>query len=178
MKLVEIEKSLYRQRLNKVIVGFILCLAILSLAFGQGLIALFADPVSAVAQGAEPASNFRFNLLGVILALLACAAGLHQLREKSFFTEIYYVWQLKQLQNLIYRRLKNIKAAAERGEADALVILSFYYASLKQVYLLDDNTLTLSKLEKDISQLNETISQQHVSISVEQFDKSMLESYK
>ena len=178
MKLVEIEKTVYRKRLNNVIIGFIVSLAILSLVLGQALIMMFAEPAVSAMEGVEPKSNFRFNLLGVILALLACAAGLHQLREKPLFKEVYYVWQLKQVQNLIYRRLKKITAAAEQGDVNALIILNYYYTSLKQVYLLDDNTLTMSKLEKDISELNDRISVKNLSIISEQFDKKMLEPYK
>lgn len=183
MKLKEINKLVYRANLNKVIISFVITLALLSLVFGQILIYFFAD-VSTNISGttdnttAEAPSNFRYNLLGVILALLACAAILHQLREKLFFTEIYYVWQLKQVHNLIYRRLVKIKAAAAKDDVNAIVILNYYYKSLKQVYLLDDNTLTMSKLEKDIKELDEIIMRDNLSISTEQFDKTLIAAYK
>ena len=43
MKLKDIEKSVYRKHLNIIIVSFIASLLILALAYGQGLIMLFAD---------------------------------------------------------------------------------------------------------------------------------------
>ena len=46
MILKDIEKAIYRKRLNIVIVSFIASLLVLSLAYGQGLIALFADSVN------------------------------------------------------------------------------------------------------------------------------------
>ncbi|MBL4940279.1 MAG: DUF3087 family protein [Colwellia sp.] len=172
MLLINIDKKRYRKHLNIIIVGFIVGLLILALTFGQLLILSFSQ---------EGVSNFRYNLLGVVLSLLVCAVILHTLKKSVFFIEIYYVWQVKQIQNLIYRKLKKIKAAAENTdpniEKNALIILSFYYQSLQQVYQLDDNTLTIAKVNKDLSTLQETISNKNLNISAEQFDKKLLSSY-
>lgn len=206
MKLIEIDKSRYRQHLNRVIVGFIASLLVLSLLFGAALIAAFGqspviqeeenisqeqavatqnsrEEVTADKQvidgeaSPEPTGNFRYNLLGVILALLACAAVLHQSKGSRYFNEIYYVWQVKQLQNLIYRRLKKIKRSADKGDVDALVILSFYYASLKQVYLLDDNTLTLGKVEQDIIGVEKLAADNGVRLNADQFSASLIKKF-
>jgi len=168
MQLINIDKALYRKNLNIVIGGFIATLLVLALIFGQLLIMAFAE---------EGVSNFRYNLLGVILSLLACAAILHSVKKNLFFKEIYYVWQLKQLQNSIFRKLAKIKLAAKSEDETALIILVFYYQSLKLVYLLDDNTLTLSKVDKDLSALQETIANNNLTLTAEQFDKSLLTSY-
>ena len=165
MQLKSIDKARYRKHLNIIIAGFIATLLVLALVFGQLLIASFSQ---------EGANNFRFNLLGVILALLACAAILHQLKHSTFFTEIYYVWQIKQLQNLIFRQLKKIKQAAENEDHNALITLLFYYQSQQQVYQLDDNTLTLSSVNKKLSDLQETIANKNISLKAEHFDKKML----
>ncbi len=194
MKLKSIEKAIYRKRLNIIIVSFIASLLILALAYGQGLIALFADSlpvvdslpaaeqvsasateVSGEAQAAE--SNFKYNFLGVLFSLLTCALVLHKLKHSEFFTEVYYVWQVKQQQNSIYRKLKKIKAAAENDDVNALIILNFYYESLKQVYLLDDNTLTMSKLNKDITDLSAQIESKQLTISAEQYQQSILKDF-
>ncbi|MBA6390680.1 DUF3087 domain-containing protein [Colwellia sp. BRX10-3] len=189
MKLKDIQKPVYRKHLNIIIVGFIASLLILALAYGQSLIMLFADSAKLMADPANVAageianevsateSNFRYNFFGVLLALLTCVFALHRLRFSGFFSEVYYVWQIKQQQNAIYRKLKKIKTAATNDDVNALVILNFYYASLKQIYLLDDNTLTMSKLNTDISELNTRIENLHLTISTDQFDKSMLADY-
>ncbi len=181
MKLYEIDKSIYRQRLNYVIIGFIAILTVLSLGFGAALIALFSESVTTInnnlIDGEQP-NNFKYNLLGVVLALLTCAITLHHLKTKTFFNEIYYVWQLKQLHNFIYRKLKSIKKAAfEKNDAKAMLIMTFYYTSIKQVYLLDDNTLTMASVEKSHQQLNDHLSINNISINIEDFDKSMLACY-
>jgi len=168
MQLINIDKTRYRKHLNIIIAGFIGSLLVLSLVFGQLLIAIFEQ---------EGVNNFRYNLLGVILSLLACAAVLHTLKNSDFFKEIYYVWQVKQIQNLIFRKLKKIKAAAKDTDSNALIILLFYYQSLQQVYQLDDNTLTITKVNKDLSDLQETITNKNLNISADQFDKKLISSY-
>ena len=46
MTLKDINKKTYRSKLNQVIVGFIITLAILAIAFGAILISIFADPLA------------------------------------------------------------------------------------------------------------------------------------
>jgi len=180
MQLIDIDKARYRKNLNIVIVGFIGSLLVLSLLFGSILISLFSTVGdSAVIQAAsgvlndsvsdaanvEPETNFRYNLLGVVLALFANAAVLHSIKNSDYFKEIYYVWQVKQLQNLIYRKLKKVKAAGKEGDETALIILSFYYQCQIQVYKLDDNTITLSSIEKHLKEVNDTIANKGLSIN-------------
>lgn len=191
MKLKDIDKAVYRKHLNIIIVGFIASLLTLALVYGQALIMLFADSTQLLttpanvttgelvneATGTE--SNFSYNFMGVLLALLTCVFALHRLRFSAFFSEVYYVWQVKQQQNLIYRKLKKIKVAAEADDVNvnALIILNFYYASLKQVYLLDDNTLTMSKLNTDINELNTQLENLNLTLSTDQFEPSMLADF-
>jgi len=192
MQLIDIDKARYRKHLNIVIIGFIASLLVLSLLFGTILISLFStladnaaiqaasdaliDAASAVGN-TEPETNFRYNLLGVVLALLANAAILHSVKGSDYFREVYYVWQIKQLQNLIYRKLKKVKAAGKAGDETALIILSFYYQCQIQVYNLDDNTITLSSIEKHLQEVNDIIANKGLSINASQFDKKMITSF-
>jgi len=181
MQLIDVDKARYKKHLNIVIIGFISALLVLSLAFGSVLIALFSSvgeitQVGSLSEAPEQ-SNFRYNLLGVILALMANAAVLHSIKRSDYFTEIYYVWQMKQIQNLIYRKLTKIKAAAKDNDSQALVILYYYYHSLKQLYVLDDNTITLSTVEKDIQKIQESIEEQGIDVTAKPFDKKMLAEY-
>ena len=164
MQLMNIDKAIYRKHLNIVIVGFISTLLILALIFGQLMIMSFAE---------EGVNNFKYNLLGVILSLLACMAILHSIKTSAFFKEIYYVWQVKQIQN----KLKKIKLAAKDLDQDALMILTFYYQSQQQVYELDDNTLTITTVNKDLNDLQEKIAEYNLTIDIEQFDKKMISAY-
>ena len=182
MKLLDIDKNLYRKRLNIVIVASIICLTILSILFGAILIALFGDalPIADAVTG-EKTSNFRFNFVGVVFALLTCLSILQALKNIPFFHEIYYVWKLKQIQNIIYRRLKNIKAATkERDPIDinAFIVLNYYYTSLKQVYTLDNNTLTMSSLSTKVKKLQELMDSLNIDVSTETFERPMLINYR
>lgn len=202
MQLQDVSKTTYRKNLNVIIAGFIITLLCLSLAFGRLLIAGFSDLGYSADAGQnteltnsvndndaqnvqpinqdlsqEPPSNFKYNFLGVFLALLACAAILHSLKTTKYFHEVYYVWQLKQIQNLIYRKLKTIKKASDADDETAILILKFYYQSLQQVYQLDDNTLTMSTIHKELNQIDELIAQKNLQVTTVRFDKSLLASY-
>lgn len=185
MQIKNINKQVYRRHLNRVIIAFILCFMILSILFGQLLLLIFVDLGSDVntalskVEANQPKSNLGYNATGVLIALIVCSAIINKIKSTRYFSEILYVWQMKQLHNLIYRRLPKIKAAAEQGKQDAFIILTFYYQSLEQIYCLDDNTLTLAELHKAQSQLAEQIQNRQLTatISAEQFNKSMVLDY-
>ncbi|OKY24940.1 DUF3087 family protein [Thalassotalea sp. PP2-459] len=177
MQLQNIDKTLYRQRLNRIIISFILSLTLLSLLFGSLFISVFSDNSInfEMANNTDAPSNFSYNLAGVICALVVCAALLHRLRKTAYFHQVYYVWQLKQLHNKIYRKLNIINnMAMENGDHQALIILNFYYQSLKQVYQLDDNTLTMSSVNQKHQAVKEKAEQQQLQLDKEQFTENML----
>lgn len=173
MKLRTIDKATYRSNLNKIIVAFVATFAVLAIAFGSFLIALFGD----IAVGDEQVNNFRFNLAGVILALAVVGGILSKAKHHAFFEEVYFVWQLKQIHNLIYRKLKKIKAAANENEVNALIILNYYYHTLKLVYELDDNTLTIANVTAEQEKIKEQANSVQLTISLEQFNRDLLKSF-
>lgn len=171
MTLIPIDKIVYRQRMNRVIVVFVASLALLSVIFGSILIALFGV---AAEPGAASTGNFHWNLMGVLLALALCSAVLHSQRHQPILHEVLYVWRLKQCHNKIYRKLAKVKAAAQNNNINALIILVFYYESLKQVYLLDDNTLTLPQVQQDLNAVMAQAESLNLSIDSSQFELSLL----
>jgi len=174
MKLVNIDKSRYRSVNNQVQIGLVATLAILSLVFGQLMIYFFGVKQLA---GVESTGNFHLNFTGFILAIMACSLLVRNLRHKPRFYEVYYVWQLKQLQNKIFRKLKSVQQAAKDNNRDALVILSFYYQSLSLVYNLDNNTLTISNVNNELDKLQQCIDAAGYSIDVEEFTPEMLQAF-
>ena len=79
MKIMEIDKAVYRKNINRVFGVFVGSLAVLSLAFGAVLIAVFG------AETVDPSGstgNFHLNLIGVVLAAIVCASVLSRLRDK------------------------------------------------------------------------------------------------
>lgn len=180
MQLIDINKEIYRKHLNIIIIGFIASLLVFSLGLGALFIHLFSSvgeyvtSINDIAENAPKESNFKYNLAGVILALLANAAILHSIKDREFFTEVYYVWQIKQLQNLIYRKLAKVKSLAEQGSHEAIVVLVFYYQSQKQIYQLDDNTITLSTVVKSIEKTEVLADNFDVSIVEIDIDKNKI----
>ena len=168
MTLQDINKTRYRKHLNIVLLVLSLSLMAMAVLFGQLLIALFSD-----AQG----SNFIFNMIGVLLAASVCLAFTYQLRHHDFMLEVYYVWQLKQSLNKIYRKLKKIEAAALQNNIDAITILNFYYQASSQLFTLDDNTITMDSLKLEIDKLNARIEANNLNIKVEDYKAALLENF-
>ncbi|MBY5922023.1 DUF3087 family protein [Ferrimonas balearica] len=172
MELRKIEASHYRRQVNQVTLGFVMALAVLSVAFGSLLIALFGQ--GAVTPG-ESTGNFHLNLMGVVLALALCSALLAGLKDKPFMADVVYVWQLKQMHNRIYRKLKAVEAAAEQGDVNAMSVLDFYHRSRELVYRLDNNTLTLSAVARDQEKLAALVAQHQATLPP--FDAAMLDRF-
>ncbi|WP_163933458.1 DUF3087 family protein [Paraferrimonas sp. SM1919] len=169
-----INKTQYRTQVKYTIAAFVVALAVLSIVFGQLFISLWGAE-SPLADGST--GNFKFNVLGVVLAALLCSAIFNGLKGQAPLKELFQVWSLKQLHNKIYRKHKKIQQAAEGGDENAYIILSFYLASQKAVYLLDDNTLTLPEQEAKIVALQQKIKAAGFEINPSDFTESMLDKY-
>ena len=168
MRLKNINKTTYRKNLNKLIVAIIIALAVGSLAIAQLLITLFTDR-----QG----SHFALNLTGVAVTAAGIAWCLNRFRHHSAMREIVYVWNLKQELNRIYRKSRKINAAIETGDKDAMTVLNFSHHGSKQLYQLDDNTVTLEDLEKASQQLKQTMEEHGYEISVEDYHSGLLKRF-
>lgn len=171
MRLRHVDKPQYRKMTNQVQIGLIAILAISSVVFGQILIALLG---SASVEAGQPTGNFYFNFAGVILGLMLCTLVVKYGRVKPQYTDVYYVFQLKQLQNKIYRKLNAVQKSAADNNHDALVILCFYYQSLALVYELDNNTLTITEVNKQIAALEKQITDNQLTCDVSEFDIKLL----
>ncbi len=173
MKLMDVDKGRYRQRVNRVIALFVAALAILSVALGSLLITLFGHDTP---QADGSTGNFVLNLMGVLLALALCSAVLHGLRRHPYLDEVFYVWQLKQWNNRIYRNQKAVETRADAGDQEALTVLCFYALAQQQVYRLDDNTLTLSEVEGRLQRLAERVAPRTVAEVAADFRPGMVGS--
>ncbi len=91
--------------------------------------------------------------------------------------EVLYVWKLKQIHNKIYRKLKKIKAAASSDDLKALTILKFYYTTQRQVFELDNNTLTMSSVNKEIETIENIEESKSLSLDITNVEESWLDIY-
>jgi hypothetical protein len=158
MKLQTIDKALYRKRLNIVLITSIAVLLVISLGVSNILIALFGSGIEG--------DHFWWNVTGVVSGALVIAGLLKLMATKPFMAEINYVRSLKREMNRIYRSSKKLNAALAENDKNALVISYFNLQASKQVYQLDNNTLTMDELDEKIRLLDEKIDALGFSISV------------
>ena len=166
MKLQTIDKALYRKRLNILLVTNVAVLLITALSVSNILIALFGSEVDG--------DNFWWNLLGVAAGLAVIVGLFKVLVTKPFMAEVNYVRSLKQEMNRIYRSSKKLQAALEANDNNAIIISYFNLQASKQVYQLDNNTLTMDELNEKIKLLDEKIAELGLTVSVENYQSSLL----
>lgn len=168
MQLIEIDKTRYRKHLNIVFAGIVIALVTITLLTSTLYIQLLSTP---------EASHFFHNLAGVATAAGIVIYVLNKLRSHPFMTEVVYVWDLKQQLNRIYRKQRKIEAAVENDDHDAMIILNFQYRGSKQLYELDDNTITMQGLVSKIAVLDERMQAAGLSTSTDEFDPAMLDRF-
>lgn len=169
MRLHPVDKTLYQQRYKRVAIGLALSLAVLSLSFSTLLIALFGS--------SEQGSNTALNAAGLLLAVAVLIAALQKLKHWPYFEQMAYVWTLKQELNQITRRMRKIKAAAEQGDRNAMIVLNFSYAGSEQLWQLDDNTLVMEELRGWQAELDDLKQRFKVEVALEDYQRELLKNY-
>ncbi|CAK3280860.1 DUF3087 family protein [Vibrio cyclitrophicus 1F53] len=174
MKLQKINKEEYRKKMNLLLVSLVGSLAVFAIVFGTILIDLFGSGQSIAG---ESTGNFHLNVLGVILSVALNAFIASRVKGHDYFKEALYVWNLKQIHNQIYRKLKRIQPKAEQGDRDALTILYFYYTTQKQVYDLDNNTLTIKTVQQSLDNILELSEKWSIELDIEAFSKDLIAKF-
>ncbi|WP_146449405.1 DUF3087 family protein [Vibrio kanaloae] len=174
MKLQKINKEEYRKKMNLLLVSLVGSLALFAIVFGSILIELFGSVGSVTG---EATGNFYLNVLGVILSVALNAFIASRVKGHDYFKEALYVWNLKQIHNQIYRKLKRIQPKAEQGDRDALTILYFYYTTQKQVYDLDNNTLTIKTVQQSLDNILELGDKWSIELDIEDFSKDLIAKF-
>ena len=168
MQLIEIDKTRYRKHLKIVFAGIVAALIIVTLGASTLFIYFFSVP---------EASHFFHNLAGVVAAAAFVIFVLNKLRQHPFMYEVVYVWDLKQQLNRIHRKQRKIEAAVEEGDHDAMIIMNYLYRGSKQLYLLDDNTITMEDLAIKIQAFDSRLEAAGLSLSTDSYDPSMLDRF-
>jgi hypothetical protein len=168
MQLIDINKKRYRRHLNYIIVACVISLTIGCLAISQLLIALFPD-----ASG----NHFHWNLTGVVVTSLVIGLILNKYRTHDFMTEVAYVWDLKQVLNRINRKMRKLKAAAEDGNAKALLAIHYSYAGSRLLWQLDDNLIIMDQLAIDQAEIDSLAAKYTVTLNTEDYDEAVLKEF-
>ncbi|TMO70175.1 DUF3087 domain-containing protein [Pseudoalteromonas aurantia] len=168
MKLETINKARYRKHLNYVIGACVVALTAGSLGIAQCLIALFPD---------SDGSHFHWNLTGVTLTSVTIGVVLLKVKHHAFMYEVAYVWDLKQALNKITRKMAKLKKAAEQGNADAMLAIQFSYTGSKQLWELDDNTITMEDLVMWQAQLDVLTTRYNIELDITHFQSHLLKQF-
>ena len=166
MRLREIDKTRYRKHLRVVFAGMAVSLMIIAVGSSTLFIYLFSNP---------EASHFFHNMAGVAFAAAMLVIVLNKFRQHPYMFEVVYVWDLKQQLNRIHRKLRKIEAAVDSD--DAMFILNFMYRGSKQLYELDDNTITMEGLISKIRVLEQRMEDAGLSLSTDKYDPMLLDKF-
>ena len=168
MKLRQIDKSRYSKHYKIVFAAIAIELIVISLASSTLLISWF---------GSADESHFILNLVGVVVAALIALYAVYHYRNHPFMDEVVYVWKLKKQLNLIYRKQHKIEPLIEDNNVDAMVIMNYMYQGSKQLYELDDNTITLGDLAIKARHLNTKLEEKEFKLTADDYYSGLLDQF-
>ena len=168
MLLRQIDKARYSRHVRITFVAIAVALSVIAIGVSSILIALFSEPGE---------SNFGFNLAGVIVAAIVVVLLMQRLRGHPLLAEVVYVWDLKQTLNRIYRKQRTLEQQAEENDPDAMQILMFQFRGSRQLYELDDNTITLDELMPRLRRMQRKLQDAGLDSEVDEFDPRILERF-
>lgn len=170
MKLQQVDKAIYKKHVNILMMITVVVLLATSLSVSNILIALFGSGVDG--------DHFWLNLIGVAVGILVISVVYKVVLAKPFMAEVNYVRNLKKEMNRIYRHSKILQEKIEVDDENALIIAFFNLKASKQVYELDNNTLTMDELNERIRLLDEQIERLGLDISIEDYQPELLATLK
>ena len=165
MKLRQIDKTRYRKHYKIVFAAIVIALIVISLVSSTLLISWLGSPDE---------SHFILNLAGVVVAGLLVLYALYRYRNHPFIDEVVYAWNLKKQLNLIYRKQHKIEPLIEDNNVDAMVIMNYMYQGSKQLYELDDNTITLDDLASKTRRLNAKLEEKELKFTTDDYYSGLL----
>jgi endonuclease/exonuclease/phosphatase (EEP) superfamily protein YafD len=165
MKLRPIDKYRYRKHYRIVFAAIVIELTVISLVCSALLISWLSTPDE---------SHFTLNLAGLVIAIMVVAYTVYRFRDHPFMDEVVYVWNLKKQLNRIYRKQHKIEPLIEDDNVDAMVVMNYMYQGSKQLYELDDNTITLDDLVLKARRLNTILEEKGLELSTDDYDPGLL----
>ena len=168
MKLRPVDKYRYRKHYRIVFAAIVIALIVISLGCSTLLISWLGSPDD---------SHFTLNLAGVVVAVLSVAYILYRFRDHPFMDEVVYVWNLKKQLNLIYRKQHKIEPLIEGNNVDAMVIMNYMYQGSKQLYELDDNTITMDDLAIKSRHLNTKLEENRLKLNTDDYHSGLLAQF-
>jgi len=168
VKLRKIDKNRYRRHYRIVFSAIVIALIVISLVSSTLLISWLSSPHG---------SHFVLNLVGVAVAVLLVLYVVYRFRDHPFMDEVKYVWNLKKQLNIIYRKQHKIEPLIEDSNTDAMVIMNYMYQGSKQLYELDDNTITMNDLAIKSRHLNTKLEEKGLKVTTDDYYSGLLDQF-
>ncbi len=165
MKLRDIDKKRYSKHYKILFAVIVTELLIVSIVCSSLLISWFSTPEE---------SHFLLNIAGVVFAALIVTYALYHFKDHPFMNEVAYVWNLKRQLDQIVRKQHKIEPLMENNNVDAMIIMNYMYKGSKQLYELDDNTITLDSLASRSRLLDIRLAEQNLTVSTDDYHPDLL----
>lgn len=160
----------YRQQTRKSTLIVAVVFAALAMSLSTLAVALF---------GSEQGSNFRWNLMGVLLGLgLAIMLVRKVFWAQPWMAAATYGWQLKRSLMSITNAMHQVEAGVQAGSPEAMKLLRFYHLGLGEMHKLDGNPQALNDLAGQIERHQQAMLEMGLSIDQYQLDPAWLEKLR
>ena len=124
-----LDPQLYRQQTRKSTLVVLVIFAVLAMSLSALVVALFGSP-----EG----SNFRWNLAGVLLGLIATIMLVRSLFwHQNWMQPAVYGWQLKRSLMSVTNVMHQVEAGVQAGSPEAMKLLRFYHLGQAEMHRLD-----------------------------------------
>ncbi|WP_210639299.1 MULTISPECIES: DUF3087 family protein [unclassified Pseudomonas] len=113
-------------------------------------LAMLLSSLAVMLFGTPGGDNFRFNLAGVIVAVLAMAALMRlYFWSQPWMAAAVYGWQLKRSLMKITNVMHQVTAGVQAQDPTAMKLLRFYHLGLTQMHQLDANSSAQGALARE-----------------------------
>ncbi|PTS86644.1 DUF3087 domain-containing protein [Pseudomonas sp. HMWF032] len=141
--------------------------------------ALLLSTLTVTLFGQPDGDNFRWNLAGVVLALLLTAAVVRRFMwSQPWMAAAAYGWQLKRSLMRITNVMHHVKAGVTAHDPQAMCLLRFYHQGLTQMHQLDGNSSGLSEAVAEINRHLERMESLEMDTDQPRLDPVWLEHVK
>lgn len=158
----------YRQQTRKSTLIVVLVFAVLAMSLSTLAAAVFGGP---------EASNFRWNLAGVLLGLgIAVVLVRHVFWHQPWMAAAVYGWQLKRSLMKVTNAMHQVEAGVQAGSPEAMKLLRFYHLGLGEMHRLDGNPQALNDLVGQIETHRQAMQAMNLSTDQYQLDPAWLDT--